>query len=618
MAALILFVSVLGLLPHVRFGLLIGEEAFFQSAYDEPTYALWTFAGGGPVLPHRWLSKVALTVLFNLTNQSWDRTLILADVVFPALCAALAWMLTSRVTRLRLFRLVFAMGILFAQEFFSLGCFTIWRIHAFVDKTPLSPGAPFDWRSFRSSAPAWLIALVPDYGSSFLWLFRTPEPQVSQALFLMVLILLLDLSRSQAEESRRLRVLVAIGLLLNAILAFAYFFQATVLVLLEGILGLTLVARGQRTQARAAGGLALVGAASVLLGTLAYHGDGAARAWAFRSHLPVLTPASIVAAAGLTVAATLLWRSHGDALLPIAAACFGTILVVTNQQVLSGWMISTRDWERSADYPLAVLGSIAIGAWWLRRSGVQMTRLYALAGGGLLAGVCLLVTAQDGAFEEFLVWNLKSVAMKRAVESVEVREHQGAPLVLQDPELAPLLQARLNRHANILVDVTETFVRPVDSLEKAGGRWGRRSRFKRELFEYFARMGRKPARVVRTMQEVEQWPGGALFFLFDLKDWWPPFTDGRRTRSEEIRALLPEISQDYERYLEVGDPCWAQSAIVLTRQSPAERRTGRWNETFLVEATVGTEGAIMNTHALLQTSSAPPLAGAGASRPCDR
>ncbi|HYN02435.1 MAG TPA: hypothetical protein VE359_08320 [Vicinamibacteria bacterium] len=618
MAALILFVSVLGLLPHVRFGLLIGEVAFFESAYDEPTYALWTLAGGGPVLPHRWLSQAALRALFSLANRSWDWTLILADVALPALCAVLAWMLSCRLTRLRLFRLVAAMGMLFAQEFFSLGCWTIWRFQEFVDKTPLSGSAPLDWRSVRSSTPPWLLALVPDYGSPYLGLFRTPEPQVSQALFLMVLILLLDLSKAQADERRHRHTLVAIGVLLNAVLAFAHFFQATALVLLEALLGLTLVALGQRRPARAAGGLALVGAVSVLLGTLAYHGHGAARGWSFRSHLPVVTPASIVAAVGLVLVATLLWRSLGDTLLPVAAACFGTILVVTNQQVLSGWMISTRDWERAANYPLVFLGSIAIGAGWLRRSRMHLTTLYALAGGGLLAGCLLLVTAQDRVFEEYLVKNLKSVALKRAVEAAEVRAHPEALLVLQDPELAFLLQARLNRPANILVDGANVFVRQVDPLEKAGGEWGRRSRFKRELFEYLARMGRTPARFARTLQEgVETGSGESLFFLFDLKDWWPPYTDGRRTRPEEIRAHLPEISQDYERYLEAGDPCWAQPAIVLTRQSPAERGTGRWNETFLVEATVGTESPIMNAHALLQTSTSP-LAGAGASRPCDR
>ena len=209
--------------------------------------------------------------------------------------------------------------------------------------------------------------------------------------------------------------------------------------------------------------------------------------------------------------------------------------------------------------------------------------------------------------------------MKRAVESAAVRAHPEALLVLQEPELSLLLQARLNRHANILVDVAEVFVRQVDPLEKADGEWGRRSRFKRELFEYFARMGRTPARFARNLLEgVETGSGGALFFLFDLKDWWPPITDGRRTRPEEIRARLPEIGQDYEQYLEAGDPCWTRPAIVLTRQSPADRRTGRWNETFLVEATVGTEGPIMDTRALLQTPSSPPLAGAGGPCCCDR
>ena len=175
-----------------------------------------------------------------------------------------------------------------------------------------------------------------------------------------------------------------------------------------------------------AGVLALVGAARSSWGPSPTTATVPARAWTFRSHLPVVTPASILAAAGLALVATLLWRSRGDALLPVAAACFGTVLVVTNQQVLSGRMISTRDWERYADYPLVFLGTIAIGAWWLRRARVQLTTLYALAGAGLLAGGYVLVTAQDRVFEEeFLVANLKSVAMKRAVESVEARGTAG-------------------------------------------------------------------------------------------------------------------------------------------------------------------------------------------------
>ena len=457
-------------------------------------------------------------------------------------------------------------------------------------------------------------ALVPDYASPFLSLFRTPEPQVSQILLFTVLVVLLDLSRwEDGEEPRRARLLAAAGVALNAVLALVYFFQATVIVLLEGILALIFAGRGQRRHARVAGMLALVGAGSIALGTWVYHGEGAARDWTFRSHLPVVTPASILAAVGLILVATQPWRSRGNAFLPVAAACFGTVLALTNQQILTGRMISTRDWERYADYPLVFLGMIALGAWWLRRAKVRLTTLYALAGGGLMAAGHGLVTAQDRVFEEqFLVANLKSVAMKRAVESVEARGYRGDLLVLEDPELAALLQVRLHRRADILVDGAEILAAQIDPLEKTGGEWGRRSRFKRPLFEYFARMGRTPARVSRILQqEVESGAGTSLWFLFDPRDWWTPFTDGRRARPHEVRALLAGISEDYEQYLEAGDPCWAEPAIVLTRQSPAERSTLRWKETFLVEATVGTESPIMNVHALLQAPAAAPPAGTG-------
>jgi hypothetical protein len=50
----------LGLPPHVLFTRQLGELASFMAAYDEDTYARWTFAGGGPVLPSRVLSRTAL------------------------------------------------------------------------------------------------------------------------------------------------------------------------------------------------------------------------------------------------------------------------------------------------------------------------------------------------------------------------------------------------------------------------------------------------------------------------------------------------------------------------------------------------------------------------------
>ena len=620
-AGLVLFVTTLGVLPHARFSLLIGQLAYFESAYDEATYALWAFAGGGPSLPNRWLSQVAMMALFKTTGSSWDLAMILADVAFPALCAVLAWVLTSRLTHLRLLRLVIAFGLLFAQEFFSLGCWTIWQFHRFVDWTPWSPSVPLDWRWARAAAPPWMLPFVPDYASPFLALFRSPEPQISQCLLLATLILLFDLSLSgDGRAPQRNALLVPAGVVLNTVLALTYLFHAALIVTFEVILCLTLGVRGQRTQARIAGGLAVIGAASILLGVLKYHGDAAARDWSFSSRLPVLTPASIVAAVGLVLVTRLLWRQRdGHALVP-AAACFGSVLVVTNQQVVSGLMISTRDWERYVDYPIVFLGVIVISGLLLRRARVRVRHLYALAGAGLLMGVHLLIKAQDRVFEEeFLVANLKSMAMKRAVEAVDAAGGRGTMLVLEDPELSSLLQFRLNRRAHILLDGTQVFLRNIDPLEKSGGKRGRDSPFCRQLFEYLARIGRQPASVGRIFGRENDAGGGYhLSFLFDLKDWWGPITDGRRLQREAIRSLLPGIVRDYEQYLARGDACWVRPAVLLTRQSPSGRSVDRWDERFLVESTVGRASPLMNVHALLQTPSSAALAEVGAaSGPCE-
>jgi len=114
----------------------------------------------------------------------------------------------------------------------------------------------------------------------------------------------------------------------------------------------------RRGEARLVALLASIGAASALLGILAFHAGTTAQGYSFSSRLPVVTPATVVAAVGLV---TLLARSgrQGDRgeLLPVAAACFASVLFLTNQQLVSGRMISTRDWERSVDYPLVFLGA---------------------------------------------------------------------------------------------------------------------------------------------------------------------------------------------------------------------------------------------------------------------
>ncbi len=203
-AALVLFVVVLGLLPHVRFSLLVGEPTYFFSAYDEDAYALWALGGGGPHYPHRWLSSAALVLLSKLSGGSWNLALVLADAVFPAACAVLAWILVGHLTRKRLLRLSLALGLLFAQELFSLGCWTIWQTGDVLGVT--TPDSPvYDLRVLREIGPRWLLWLWPDYASPFLTQFRTPEPQMSRILLFAMLAALLWPAASRPASGPRAR-----------------------------------------------------------------------------------------------------------------------------------------------------------------------------------------------------------------------------------------------------------------------------------------------------------------------------------------------------------------------------------------------------------------------------
>jgi hypothetical protein len=616
-AALVLFVVVLGLLPHLRFSLLVGEPACFFAAYDEDQYSLWALGGGGPLFPHRWLSAAALTPLKAL-GGSWDAALILADAVFPAACALLAWMLAGQLTRRRLLRILVALGLLFAQELLSFGCWTVW--HSGDPIGVATPDSPvYDLRYLRETGPGWLFALWPDSGTPYLTLYRTPEPQISRIALFAMLVVLISACRVRPTE-RVSRPLVVLGLLINAGLAGTYFSQAAALVAFEGLLCLALLWLGS-ARARVVGVFAAAGAGSLLLGAFAYWSNQNALGLTFASRLPVLTPSVAGALAGLLLLATVLRGWAGRDLYPVAAACFGTVLVLTNQQLVTGRMVLSSTWERYVDYPLVFQGAAIVVAWLLRERAA-LTRVYAFAGAALVLAGLLLVRAQDRLFQhEYLVVNLESVAMRRAVEAVEARGVRGVTWLLADPARSLMLQARLGRRIDHFLDITNLFLTPVDSLSNPEGAWALRSPHLREVFEYLARRPRTPGALARQLrQEADGGAGDVLRFLFDYRDFWAPMTDGRRTRTDEVRAKIPEISDAFARYLETGDPCWSRPVVVLTRQGAADRGSARWDELALVEATVGVGQPIMNMNAYLQTLRGPGTAGAAqavAAENCD-
>ena len=563
---LVVFVAALGLLPHLLFSHQLGELRFFKSAYDEDTYGLWLLEGGGPWVPSRLLSRVAMRGLFEVSGHSWDVAYVAADVVFPVVVALTAWVLAGLLARPPVVRLLLTIGVLFAQELFSLGCSAIWRYgisHIRSLVAALAPGAR---------------GLVPDSTTSYLSIFRTPEPQVSLIVFLGILAILVRLA---TPEGRRNRHLLAVLLLGNALLGLTYLFLAVSLVVLEIVYSAVLSLIGKGPKALRIGAAGLVGLASVAFSSLASHAGPGLResvSFLFRSRLPIVSPASVLAVVFLTaVVSRLLREGGGTERRALAAACFGTVLLLTNQQILTGWMISARSWEQYVNYPLLLLG----GALWISDGNARALqapdrRARVLAASLLALTVSVLVAAQLRVFSLFRDVNLKTFAMQQALEGIRGVDPRRMKLVLEEPELAPLLEFRMKGRLRCLIDYTD-ITRRIAPLAESEGNWGLRSPFKERLFEYFARVGRSPADVRSILsEEADRRSGFFSAFLFSLMDQWYPLTDDRKVREREIRAILPEIVQGYAVYLAADQRRGTSRRSSSRRALPRSWTNGSW------------------------------------------
>lgn len=272
--------------------------------------------------------------------------------------------------------------------------------------------------------------------------------------------------------------------------------------------------------------------------------------------------------------------------------------MLSNQQVLSGRMMTAMNWERYPNYPLLLLGCFVLVGWRqraLRRTGLRvLTPAVAVA----ILAVCDLTWAQRRVFQAFRAVNERSAAMKLGLERAGGADPRRTRLVLDEPGLAPLLQFRMEEKLDCQVDYNRAIGR-VARLSEPNGNWGLRSSFKERLYGQFVRTGRSPGEVSRILaEEAEQGAGFFLSFLFSLRDCWYPMTDDRLVRREVIRTMLPAIVRDYSDTLLSGRGT-SEPAIRLTGKGPEGRFPPLGiHERLLASATVGSE----TVHAILQTS----------------
>jgi hypothetical protein len=549
---LVVFVVALGLAPHAWFSDAVGQLVFFKGAYDEDTYFLYMLRG--IFEPYRVVSHHFLAAVHALAGRSADLTLIAADLMLPALATVAAYFLASQLVRDWRIRAVVTLLLLFGQEFFSLANVAVWAGRA----------PPIEL--FRSLFGIWGAMIVPSPEVSYLGIFRTPEPQLGYAVVFVVLALLIRIANN---ENRALDTVVLAAL--SFCLPFIYIIVSLPTLMAEACAAALLVAMGRRRAATALTAIVL-GAAAVFGLTILLSAN--TQTGIFASRLPIVTPGVLLGAMLVVPVAVsvLRWRS-ADPSAWLGVGFLAVPVVLSNQQVVTGLMISARDWERNINYQFLLIG-LALIAHAFFADGLRRHRR-ALGYASLAVALCLafvLARAQAQSYRYWLPSNLISVAMARVSDTVKPLLPDRTRVLLDEPGLAPLLAVRTGDNFEFVLDFTKVFQIPTPPIDETG-RPPRRPH-ESDLFEYWWRTGTSPEEAEKLLTaEAAQRAGFFLAFLFNILDYWHPASDNRIVRQAEIVRNIPEIVMRYEAY-RARPPAGAGEPIMfLTSKDPAKLAT---------------------------------------------
>lgn len=537
--AIAALVGLLGLWPHVVFSHQVGEFHYFQGAYDEDSYVLsWL---RDTLRSTRALSGFCMSVLYAISRGSLDTTLVLADFVFPFLATCAAYFAASQVVAGRAPRIFATLLLIFANDLVSLGNQAVWT------------NGRFNLTAFEKAVSLFGMNLVPPYETSFLAIFRTPEPQVSFVLLFAILGFLARFARNarSANLVACVAVIAAISLLPLcytfiampiaavagvAMLAFTWFrYKAAAAATAAGLLGMVCVAvvaalwqngAGQSTESLATG--------------LSYH-----------SRAPIVTPATI--ASLLSAAAFSVWALKHNCrspLVSLALVCLLLPFLLGNQQIVSGVMISARDWERTVSYPLLAFGALVALA--LVVEPTEFTRRRIAIAATLLALGCgvIVLRAQMRAFQFWKPFNIESIAILRALKSVDPAVLASSRLTFENAGISQSIQVRMNDTVNVPLTFYQVAMNFIPNMN-ADAKSANPSRYEALVFEHWVRTGVGPEQADQILRtEIAQRSGTFTNYLFGFRDAWYPASDNRAVRPQELERSVGGIIQRYESYVQ--------------------------------------------------------------------
>jgi hypothetical protein len=577
---LALLIGIMGIMPHIVFSLDMGEISYFKSAYDEDFYI--DQAINGAIQTDRLISTILVKIIYFATWKNVEATLILADFIFPFLCTISASFIASILVAGNCQRILIVIFLLFGQELLSLGSSAIWD----------DPTKVWSLSFWRSQFPPWGAIIIPDYVTSYFSLFRSPEPQISWIfLFIYLGILLKNITNPPSINNFWYLVLI---LLLNAGLAFLYIFIGFPLIVLQvffaSLLGLT----GQKKLFLY---IATSWLSTICVVALVYLNsqDGSTDSFSliFSSRLPVITPAVLISL--VTLIFMLFTKNHvvNKVRFILAFISISIPAILMNQQIITGLMISTKEWERYANYPFLIFGiwlfisSIKISLERLRTFNKKLNFVNFIIVVGLLF---LLFSGQKKTYDQWYGSNELVIAQKHALaEVLNTTQLRQAKILIEEPGLEPLLAIKINKPIHFITDYRNIFSSFIQDMPPTGTLPSNQLIHRDNLFEFFARTAKTPSEVSDILkQEAMQKSGWYLGFLFSFKDFWYPATDNRLVRQDQILENIDLIVSSYKDYLKNPSQPWFDPTILLSKKAPQEIGVNPiWNNRLAAEGVAG-------------------------------
>jgi hypothetical protein len=559
------FVGILGLWPHLNFAREIGEWQYFHGAYDEDTYILsWLL---GTLRSTRALSGFGLSVVYALCSSSLDATLIVSDFIFPFLATCAAYFAAGQLISSRPGRILTALLLVFADDLFSMGNLAVWT------------SSRFNISGFTQAIGMIGPNLVPAYETSFLAIFKTPEPQVSFSLMFLNLGLL---ARFATIDKDRRPAAFAVAIVALSLLPIGYTF---VTLPTAAIAGASLVVFSFfRKRAAATTAIGLLAAVLVSLGTYYWNNKGGqtttglAADLSYHTRAPIVTPAIIGSLLfGVSFGSWVILGRQWQPLAFLALACLLTPALLSNQQIVTGVMFSARDWERTVSYPVLVFGIVAALSVIVPLQAKRPRLLSFLCWACSALIVLVVLRAQHSSFRFWESYNLESIAIIRALKAVDPGALDRASLVFEDAGIAPLVQVRAKKRLNVALTFYQAAMNFVPNMAPEAKR-ASPSPYEDSVFEHWLRIGISPEKAEQLLySEVRQRAGLYLNHLFSFRDAWYPASDNRAVRQQEVERSIEPIIGSYRNYLMSQiHRDFDRPALLASAQSPAELRSPPW------------------------------------------